>query len=1040
MIFWASQHSIRRTTSPKGRRTARFALQATLFAAIVGIVSMAGGQSGPVYSDVDRLIHESASGIVLPTVPLPADLEVRHADRAQSWSSGDHQRVLLEGNVRMAIGSYGFRADRAVLFIRPVSRPGRTVYDLAIYLDHVRELGNSGPVTAEANRLLVTAMIDGDIRLSTSLLNRQPADDDPLVQAAVARVHRYEQALAANMVDAPPPTTAEPPVAERATVPGPPPTAEPAAPSPAAPGQPEPTAPIVQAEPAPAREPGAPAMPTPPAEPALPGQINFSFDRAVYQDAEDAGYAALMGQVTVLYHDPAQHRTISLRAENVVVFTEPHLFDQAVPNSAPADAIRGVYLEEGVIISDGEYTLRAPRAYYDLQTDRAVLLDAVFFTWDVKRRVPLYVRAKEIRRESRDRFSARQARLTTSEFAEPHFAIGVDSLTIEQRADSQGDSTTHFTARDTTLRFNGMPLFYWPKISGDASGPPLRHAGLSYDDHDGVVINTEWDLFGLLGTEAPEGVDGTLLVDGYTNRGAGVGVGLDYDVPRAFGEFDGYFLYDTGEDEPPGREEVEPPNETRGKFHWQHRHLLPEDWQLTIEVGYLSDPTFLDEFFREEAYNDKPYETLLYAKKQKDDWAFTFLAKYDLIDFVPQLSQLQSPGYSVEKLPELAYYRLATPVFGEQLTWYSENRASLMRLHLPEPTPDELGFNQAEAVALFGINATQSLDQRFSVDGYDEDERLRFDTRQELQLPLTTGPISIVPFATGRVTFYDDDFDGFSPQLGEEDNLRWWGTIGLRLHTAFSRTYEDVQSSLLDLHRLRHVIEPSITIAHSETNVQQEDLPVYDYDVESLAEGTSVRLGLRNTLQTQRGGPGRWRSVDFLRIDTDFIFHSDETERESPLAQYFDYRPEWSLAGDHFWSEVAWQISDSLSAVGNLNYSFDSSRVEQWNLGLVLDHSPRLNTFIETRYIDSLSSHILRYGINYLLTPKYHVSISQGFDIERSQTRNISVVLTRRLPRWVFMLAIDYDTLGNEQSIGIALAPEGMDNRGAPSAVPFSQR
>jgi hypothetical protein len=45
-----------------------------------------------------------------------------------------------------------------------------------------------------------------------------------------------------------------------------------------------------------------------------------------------------------------------------------------------------VYLEDNVIATDGVYTVRSPRVYYDLARNKAVLLDAVFFTWEPGKR------------------------------------------------------------------------------------------------------------------------------------------------------------------------------------------------------------------------------------------------------------------------------------------------------------------------------------------------------------------------------------------------------------------------------------------------------------------------------------------------------------------------------------------------------------------------------------------------------------------------------------------------------------------------------
>jgi len=44
-------------------------------------------------------------------------------------------------------------------------------------------------------------------------------------------------------------------------------------------------------------------------------------------------------------------------------------------------------------------------------------------------------------------------------------------------------------------------------------------------------------------------------------------------------------------------------------------------------------------FISVNAYADKPWETSLYVRKQVEDWAFTFLAKYDLFDFIAQFAR-----------------------------------------------------------------------------------------------------------------------------------------------------------------------------------------------------------------------------------------------------------------------------------------------------------------------------------------------------------------------------------------------------------------
>ena len=58
-----------------------------------------------------------------------------------------------------------------------------------------------------------------------------------------------------------------------------------------------------------------------------------------------------------------------------------------------------------------------------------------------------------------------------------------------------------------------------------------------------------------------------------------------------------------------------------------------------------------------------------------------------------------------------------------------------------------------------------------------------------------------------------------------------------------------------------------------------------------IIEGYTVRLGLRNTLQTQRGGEGRWRSVDWVTLDTDLVFRGQDADIDTLIPRYYGYRP-----------------------------------------------------------------------------------------------------------------------------------------------------
>ena len=186
------------------------------------------------------------------------------------------------------------------------------------------------------------------------------------------------------------------------------------------------------------------AAQTPPPDPGvLParGVVSYQAGGVVIDLAgDDAGgesVVSLIDGVTVIFEDYTRNRTVSLRARRAVLFIQEQEDDgdaqlAAADNALDAGDLVGVYLEDNAIITDGDYTVRAPRVYYDLQDNRAILLDAVMFTYDLKRNVPLYLRAEVMRQTAARSFTAEGARFTTSEFHEPHVALGAGKVTVSQ--------------------------------------------------------------------------------------------------------------------------------------------------------------------------------------------------------------------------------------------------------------------------------------------------------------------------------------------------------------------------------------------------------------------------------------------------------------------------------------------------------------------------------------------------------------------------------------------------------------------------------
>ena len=987
-----------------------------------------------------------------PILNANAQLKAR---KATSWRDNGQRWVLLEQDVSFSVGNYAFRANRAVVRIGPQPMPGHVVHHIAVYFENARTLRGRQRIEAEAQRLLVTARTRGQVLLSTDLLNdATAAPDDSFVGDGVARVQKYLADLAEGTEKLEPggklfgPTVDDERLARRREIeqqlrkfkPGkrPQPQPEPQ-PTPEPPPQPEPRTPI---DPQP-QEPIEPTGPKGVTEPVLaidmadqeilPATGVLYFQRVsqitLEQLANQTWTVTLMGKVRIIYQDLQHGRAMTLTAENAVIFLDPaHDGDLSAATSLSAENVLGIYLEENVVVSDGFFTIRAPRVYIDPKRNKAILLEAVVYAYDVKQKLPLFLRADMLRQEARTTFSGENVTLTTSDFAEPHFSIAAQKLTFTQETDTQGQLRQRYTASDNVFKIGGLPVGYWPFLAGEVSQVPLERVSIGMrnesDNNLEPDIRTRWNLFALAGHDAPDGVGLTGDLDYRGDHGLAVGTNLDYDLPGMYGAFQGYLLpYDTGKDDIGDREKVDFDGQIRGFGQWQHRQYLEHNLELSLELAYVSGETFLERFFRHEAVTAKTYETSVYLKQQEQERAVTFLTRYNLNDFLAQTTAYQAPGYFIDKVPEFGYYRVGTSLFENRLSYYTENRLTRMRIRGGDDSPSDRGLTTPNSLLLLGIPATTTFQNALDAAGVPSDWRLRFDSRHEIQMPVRLGTIDMVPYVAGRFTGYDEDFEDFA---GEDSNYRLWGTVGSRFHTQFHKNYDQIESRLLDLHRLRHIIEPHVDVFAMGSTIDPDHLPIYDQIVEGIQDGAGTRIGMRNILQTQRGSPDRRHNADWIVTNTDLVLRSSEVDVDTEFARYFGYRPEYSVGGNHVYQDLRWLLSDTFALVGDVTYNIEDYLMPYWRIGTTLQQTPRLTWFANYTEVHALSSQLVNYGFRYKLTRTYRMNFRHGISFNESQTRDLTVSLERKLPQLSVLVIARHDDIDDEQSVGVSLIPKGL--------------
>jgi len=654
-----------------------------------------------------------------------------------------------------------------------------------------------------------------------------------------------------------------------------------------------------------------------------------------------------------------------------------------------------VYLEGDVVVRQGPNMIRASRVYYDLLADRAIILDAVIRTTIAQRNIPIYARAAEVRQLSESRFAASNARLSTSEFYTPHYHVGASHIELTNRTvpDPSNQRTAlsvgSFRIRHATLNVGGSPIIYWPNIRGniDTSETGIKNVRSGYSDDFGFELETEWHLFNVLGFETPEGFDTALSLDYFSRRGLAIGVDADYRRDRYFGLFRSYLLTDNDEDFLGRERETVSVEDLRGRLLLRHRQYLEDDWSLSLELSYISDRGFLEEFFESEFDNEKEQETLLYLKRQRENWALTAHVQPRVLDFTT----------TTERLPDFGFHLVGEPL-GDSGTLYSENRIGMLRYR-----PGDQTFLQ------FLRNGRQ--DGSGSVG--------RADSRQEIGIPLDLGPIRFVPFLSVRGTVWDDTRDGGG-------TARFFATGGVRASLYLSRTYPEFQSTLFNAEGLRHIIKSDLVAWISNSNRESAELYPFDETVEGIDEVDGVAFGIRQRWQTKRGSGTTRRNVDLLTLDTEIGFFNDAEEDEITNGFASFSRPENSISRNYLNSALIWRINDRTALLNELNYDLNDGEVDILNISYAVERSPRISYLFGYRFIEESNSNLLAFDLDYRLTEKHTLAVRELYDFAEQRTEDFTIALIRKFPRWFTAISFALDESEDDFGVSLSIWPEGL--------------
>ncbi|MFM7806093.1 MAG: LPS-assembly protein LptD [Verrucomicrobiota bacterium] len=439
--------------------------------------------------------------------------------------------------------------------------------------------------------------------------------------------------------------------------------------------------------------------------------------------------------------------------------------------------------------------------------------------------------------------------VTTDDVAEPGYRIRARSLSI--------DGQRTISAEDALLYVGKVPVMYFPWYVRKAD----RHPNFF------TVTPGYRSLYGpyVLGSYhwmSRTNLETVVDLDYRQRRGIGGGPRLSYDLGdlgKGRGGF--YYLRDQAPELSAFNGPIDP-----DRYRLDLRHSITNDSGFEFK-GILrgqSDPMVLRDYFEREFRTDPQPKTLVEFSRLGSNWSLDFLTHVQVNEFFR----------TVERLPDVRLRGLrqqigVTPV-------YYESDSSLAYLRYRDALAG--GTNYAA---------------------------FRGDSYHQLVAPHTFGGwLNVSPRLGARATYYGDP-EGLNAI--PDDRHRWVANTGVDVGFKASRLWPQFSSTALDMNGARHIAEPQFSYVFvPEPNRTPMELPKFDRElitpkllpihfpdytqIDSVDSQNTVRLGLRNKLQTKR--EGQVENVLNWSLLTDWRLQqrSDQT-RFSDVYSEMDFTP-----------------------------------------------------------------------------------------------------------------------------------------------------
>ena len=750
--------------------------------------------------------------------------------------------------------------------------------------------------------------------------------------------------------------------------------------------------------------------------------------------------------------------TIDLETDRIVIWTsEGAIADFSGKSLEEKNVPLEFYMEGNIVFRQGDRVIYADRMYYNVTQEYGVVMNAEVLTPAPGFPGIVRLKADVLQQIDRQNFQAYGAALTSSRMGVPRYWMqsqqvtfqdnqrtAIDPITGQPAIDlSTGEPAVDHemlaTSRNNFLYAGGYPIFYWPTIATDLEQPTyyIERVKFGHDDVFGFQSFIDFNAYQMFGfRNPPAGTRWTVSADLLTARGPAGGTNFAYQRDElfgiggpVFGVFDAWGIYDTGHDNlGADRRDLDPFTTFRGRVFGQHRHYLPDGWQLSGELGFISDTNFLEAYFESEWDQNKDQTTGLELKRYDGTMSYGILADVRINDFFTQ----------TEWLPRVDHFWLGQDIFGA-LTYNAHSSVGYANLEIASTPKDPVD------AAKF-----QPLAWEVPSDG------IRAATRQEIDYPITLGPVKVVPYALGEAAHWGET-------INEDDVTRLFGQVGVRASMPMWALNRDVQSELLNLNGLAHKVVFDAELLYADANKNMDEFPLYDpldddniehfrrrfffntfggvpgghiplkFDERYFAlrsglqsnvaspsteiadDLTLARFGIRQRWQTKRGLPGRERIIDWITFDVQATFFPDaERDNFGEDIGLIDY-------------DFSWHIGDRFTIVSDGYADLFPEGLQTASVGGIITRPELGNLYVGYRMIDGpIQSSLVNAAVTYRMSEKWIMTAGSSFDLDAVGNIGQSLNVTRIGESFLVRLGFNYDVSRDNLNFQFAIEPRFM--------------